>query len=199
MSSAQNPAALSEYDPEWPHRAEGYLAAVSDALRELPGCNAAAYDHIGSTAVPGLAAKPFIDLQVRIIPLPPDDLLVDRLHPLGYRRAQGSRPDSPGVYRDIPRGEPAVDDAVWQKSLLVNEAEKVILHIRRSDSPWGLYTVWFRDWLRAHPSERDRYATLKRMLSAQNEGKADYDDYTRAKTAFFDEVQSEFEAWARPR
>lgn len=56
--------------------------------------------------------------------------------------------------------------------------------------------MWFRDWLRAHPAERDRYARVKEALSAEQVGKTDYDDYTRAKTVFFDEVQVEFEGWA---
>lgn len=69
--------------------------------------------------------------------------------------------------------------------------------MRRADSPWGRYTVWFRDWLRAHDDMRDYYARTKRVLSERNVGKSDYDDYTRAKTAFFDEVQEEFVKWAR--
>ncbi|GAB3799486.1 hypothetical protein GCM10028798_12840 [Humibacter antri] len=198
MTSTPNPAALSDYDPQWPRRAERLLAGIREALRELPGASDAGYDHIGSTSVPGLAAKPFIDLQVRMLPLPSDAVLVERLRPPGYRRAQGSRPDSPGVDRDIPRGRRAVDDDVWVKSLFVHDAG-VIVHLRRSDSPWGEYTVWFRDWLRAHPRERERYEQFKRRLSAQNAGKPDYDDYTRAKTAFFDEAQERFEEWALSR
>ncbi|MHC2998133.1 hypothetical protein OB08_02340 [Microbacterium sp. HJ5] len=150
---------------------------------------------MGSTSVPGLAAKPFLDLQVRILPLPDDAALSPRLRPLGLERARGARPDSPGVDRDLPRGAPVPDAAVWQKSLFVDEAHRVIVHIRRSDSPWGEYTVWFRDWLRAHPVERRRYEDLKRELSARERGKSDYDDYTRAKTAFFDKVQDSFEDW----
>lgn len=192
-----NPAALSAYDPAWPRTAQRLLALIRRQLADLPGAGAAAFDHIGSTAVPGLAAKPIVDLQVRILPLPSDDALAERLEPLGYRRAEGSRPDSPGVHRDVPRGTDAVSDEVWVKSLFVSEDERVILHIRRSDSPWGRYAVWFRDWLRAHPQQRDRYEQLKLELSLRNAGKADYDDYTRAKTVFFDEVQAELESWGR--
>ena len=149
--------------------------------------------------MPGLPAKPIIDLQVRILPLPAEDVLGERLRAAGYVRAMGSRPDSPGVDRDIPRGGQAVADEVWQKRLYVAVDESAILHVRRTDSPWGRYTVWFRDWLRAHDDMRDFYAQTKRVLSERNVGKADYDDYTRAKTVFFDEVQDEFVAWARHR
>lgn len=149
--------------------------------------------------MPGLAAKPYVDLQIRILPLPSHDELEARLAPLGFDRARGARPDSPGVDRDIPRGDEQAPVEAWEKRLYVHRRESVILHIRRADSPWGRYTVWFRDWLRAHPAERERYETLKRKLSMENAGKPDYDDYTRAKTAFFDDVQEAFTTWARAR
>jgi dephospho-CoA kinase len=196
-SRSDNPAALSEYDEEWPACARRHLRAIESALSDLPGANSARFDHIGSTSVPGLAAKPLIDLQVAISPLPDDDRLRECLGPLGYRRAAGSRPDSPGVYSDIPRGSRVVDDDAWTKSLFVSSDGSVIIHVRRADSPWAQYTVWFRDWLRAHADRRAEYEVVKRTLSAQQVGKDDYDDYTRGKTAFFDQVQNEFEVWAR--
>lgn len=193
--STLNPAALHEHDPAWSVRAAGLLLQVRAVLVDLSGGGDAVVDHIGSTSVPGLAAKPFLDLQVRILPLPGDDELVPRLAPLGWVRATGSRPDSPGVERDLPRGAEDVSDEVWEKSLFFHGAERAVLHVRRADSPWGRYTVGFRDWLRAHDGERDRYEALKRRLAAREEGKADYDDYTRAKTAYFDDVQEVFERW----
>jgi dephospho-CoA kinase len=192
-----NPAALRDADPEWAVRAAQCLGEVEAALHGLDGADKAAFDHIGSTSVPGLAAKPFLDLQVRILPLPDHHDLVRRLGPLGFERARGARPDSPGVARDIPRGDEDVPDAVWEKRLYFDRSRSVILHVRRADSPWGRYTVWFRDWLRAHPDARQSYENTKRLLSEQNAGKADYDDYTRAKSAFFDEVHPVFSAWAQ--
>lgn len=195
-SESENPAALIEHRSEWAERASLLLRDIRDALTGMDGCESAFLDHIGSTAVSGLAAKPFLDLQLRILPLPAEDELQARLGPLGFVRARGSRPDSPGVARDLPRGSLLVDPAGWEKSLFWNEDAQAILHVRRADSPWGLYTIWFRDWLRASPSARLRYEAVKKALSAQQVGKTDYDDYTLAKTAFFDTVQAEFEAWA---
>lgn len=175
------------------------LRAIRAALADVAGADRADFDHIGSTSVPGLPAKPVIDLQVRILPLPAEDVLGERLRSAGYLRARGSRPDSPGVDRDIPRGQQAVADEVWQKRLYVAVDGSAILHVRRADSPWGRYTVWYRDWLRAHDDMRDYYARTKHVLSERNVGKSDYDDYTRAKTVFFDEVHEEFVTWARRR
>ena len=197
MGQPSNPAELHEYDESWPVRAADLLRTIRERLADVPGAADADYDHIGSTSVPGLAAKPHLDLQIRISPLPSDRDVSARLGDLGFERAVGARPDSPGVHRDIPRGSEPVDDAIWEKSLFVNVSERVILHVRRRDSPWGRYAVWFRDWLRAHDGQRDRYEAVKRRLSTQEVGAADYDDYTRAKTEYFDDVQAEFEEWAR--
>jgi GrpB-like predicted nucleotidyltransferase (UPF0157 family) len=199
MVEKENPASLREHDAAWALQAQRYLADIRQALGGVPGAQTAAYDHIGSTAVPGLAAKPYVDLQVRVIPLPSHVELGIRLEPLGFERALGARPDSPGVGRDIPRGDELAPAEVWEKRLYVQRDESVVLHLRRSDSPWRHYTVWFRDWLREHPAERARYGQTKRELSKQNAGKPDYDDYTPAKTKFFDEVQQSFTAWARAR
>ncbi|GAA2891159.1 hypothetical protein GCM10010455_12280 [Microbacterium esteraromaticum] len=83
--------------------------------------------------MPGLAAKPYLDLQVRISPLPTDSDVSTRLESLGFERAIGSRPDSPGVYRDIPRGSERVDDVVSEKSIFTNASEGVILPARGVD------------------------------------------------------------------
>lgn len=196
MSEHKNPAALVEHRVEWSESASRLLSGIRQALTGMDGSESAILDHIGSTSVSGLAAKPFLDIQLRIFPLPAEHNLITRLEPLGYVKARGSRPNSPGVVRDLPRGSIEVDPIVWEKLLFWHEEAQAILHVRRADSPWGLYTVWFRDWLRATPKARQRYAAVKRTLSVQQIGKADYDDYTLAKTAFFNDVQAEFEAWA---
>lgn len=189
------PARLVPYDAGWPVAAERLLAPLRAVLA---GGDRVLADHIGSTSVPGLCAKPFLDLQVRVSRL--DDWKT-RLAALGYVRELGSRPDSPGVHRDGARGSEAVPEWVWAKQPFVRPGPPwpTILHIRLLASPWGRYTVDFRDWLRAHPAERDRYAALKLTLAAEHVAADDYDDYTRAKTAYFDEVQTAFERWAAGR
>jgi GrpB-like predicted nucleotidyltransferase (UPF0157 family) len=189
---------LQPYDPEWPGRAVLLLAAVQQAVRPL-GVGES-FEHIGSTSVPGLVAKPVIDLQVVVSELPPRDLLDQALAPTGFVPTTGSRPDSPGVYRDIPRGSEQVPDGVWRKRLFIHDIDgpgAAILHIRLSTSPWGRYALWFRDWLRAHPEARERYASFKAGAAAAHAGDADFDDYTRAKTAYFDEVHEQLETWGR--
>lgn len=184
---------LHAYDPNWPRIAAELIAQ----LRRVTADRAWTFEHIGSTAVPGLSAKNIIDLQIRVAQLPSYDELDRLIAPLGYVRARGARPDSPGVFRDIPRGSEPVDDEVWEKRLYLRPDNPLtILHIRRADSPFARYTIWFRDWLRAHDEERDRYAAVKMHLAAMHADDADYDDYTRDKTAYVDQVQPLFEQWA---
>ncbi len=191
---------LRPYDPTWPGRAARLLTAVERAVEPLGV--AQSFEHIGSTSVPGLTAKAYVDLQVLVGELPPPELLDPALAAAGFVPTTGARPDSPGVHRDVPRGSEQVPDEVWRERLFVHDVDgpgAAILHVRLAASPWGRHTLWFRDWLRAHPDARDRYASFKARVAADHAGDADHDDHTRAKTGFFDEVQEQFEAWGRRR
>jgi GrpB-like predicted nucleotidyltransferase (UPF0157 family) len=192
-------AVIVDYDPGWPVRAERYLGEVRSALGSLDGAQRFGYEHIGSTAVPGLAAKPVVDLQVRMPALPSLDELAGLLGATPFVPAPGSRPDSPGVYRDHPRPGHPRDPALYGKRLFHAPEDGAILHIRRADSPFGRFVVDFRDWLCTHPERARRYAEIKRGLADLHANDADYDDYTRAKTAFFDEIQPELNDWVRTR
>ena len=177
---------LVAHDPRWPVRAERHLAAIRRTLVPLvDDVGACAFDHIGSTAVPGLDAKAFIDLQVRLPAIPPPADLDAALEPLGWVPAPGSRPDSPGVTSDLPWPGDDEPDHVWAKRLFTaDEGQPAILHVRLLASPFGRRTVAFRDRLRAEPDLREEYARLKHHLAALHVGDGDYDDYTRDKSAF---------------
>lgn len=190
------PAVIVEYDAAWPLRAQHLLDGVRPALAALPGADAFDYEHIGSTAVPGLGAKPIVDLQVRMPDLPSLARLTEVLAPTPFVPAHGSRPDSPGVHRDARRPGDQAGDAAYEKRLFHSPAESAILHIRRADSPFARWVVDLRDWLRCHPEQARRYEQIKRALADEHAGAPDYDDYTRAKTAFFDDIQPQVRDWA---
>ncbi|MGW6447278.1 GrpB family protein [Lentzea sp. NPDC055074] len=189
-------AVIVEHDPDWPLRARRLLAEVRAALAPLPGADGFVYEHIGSTAVPGLGAKPFVDLQVRVPDLPSSARLAELLAPTPFEPALGSRPDSPGVHRDVRRPGDQADDSAYEKRLFHSPEEGAILHVRRADSPFAQFVVDFRDWLRSHPEQARRYEQIKRRLADEHAGGPDYDDYTRAKTAFFDEIGPRLRSWA---
>lgn len=194
-------ATVDTHDPRWTDTGRRWTERVADALADLASRDGTApvVEHIGSTAVPGLAAKPIIDLQVRVAMLPSEAALEAALGPLGFSIERGARPDSPGVYRDVPR--PGADPVpeLYAKRLLTRPGDEgeppVILHVRRLDSPFAAYVVAFRDWLRAVPAEAAAYEATKRSLAARHAGADDYDDYTRDKTAFLDAAQSRMERW----
>ncbi len=180
------PAALAPHNPYWAIFAAERLAELRQALAPLVDTDACAFDHIGSTAVPGLAAKASVDLQVRVPALPEPSALDAALAPLGWVPAPGSRADSPGVVRDTPAPDDTDPEWVWAKRLFVSTdpARPAILHVRLSASPFGRRTVAFRDRLRAEPDLRASYEQLKHQLAAAHADDPDYDDYTRGKTPF---------------
>ena len=177
----RTPPVLEEHDPRLPVVARRLL----DRLREHLAGPSWTYDHIGSTAVPGLRAKRFVDLQLGVTALPdPDDDHV--LAALGFRAAKGARPDSPGVTHDW-HTDPEVPAELYRKRLYVrpDQAAPAILHVRRFGNPWHQRTIRFRDRLRADPAVRESYEAAKLRAAEAHAGDDDYDDYTRAKSVFF--------------
>ena len=187
------------YDPAWPSVASSWMQRIRDAFSSA-GISAVDVVHIGSTAVPGLAAKPYLDLQILVSAIPDEGEVSAALSRLLIERARGSGPDSPGVDVDIPR--PGTDPRHHEKLLYFRELDQdgpvrgLIVHIRRADSPFADFVVSFRDWLCADPAGRMEYERLKRRLAEDNADAADYDDYTRAKGGFMDRAQAAM-GWPR--
>jgi len=131
------------YDPQWPAQYEEERIRISQALGDM----IAGIEHFGSTAIPGLAAKPTIDILVCVEPLQPAEVYVKLLDSLGY------------VLQVFP-GE-APDHVLLQKG----HQRTHHLHI----VPQGSYEHWrhlaFRDYLRTHPDTAHAYAELKIRLA----------------------------------
>ncbi|WP_127817677.1 GrpB family protein [Microbacterium sp. CPCC 204701] len=192
-----------DYVPAWPVVADHWIHRIATAVRHLPDGASCELDHIGSTAVPGLAAKPIVDLQLLAPQLPSESGLIDALAPLGFELARGSRPDSPGVRSDIPRPSDSVADPAKHIKLLFHRPQnandlEMILHVRLADSPFADFVLAFRNWLRDSSENVRRYEALKRALAAEYADAKDYDDYTRAKTEFMDLAQTEM-GWPSPK
>jgi GrpB-like predicted nucleotidyltransferase (UPF0157 family) len=159
---------LSEYDPRWPER---YEYEKNRILRTL-GSRVVAIEHIGSTAVPGLGAKPIIDIMVAVRSLK-DDLpeCVEPLRRLGYEYV--SRPD----FKDscfFCHGN-------WGPSTRH-------LHVTEYSSAFWNEKLLFRDYLRLHSETAAEYFALKRSLAAQYA--ANRLAYTDAKTSYIRSVVS---------
>ena len=152
---------IAEYDPEWPE----LFDAEARRLREALDGVALRIDHVGSTAVPGLAAKPVIDIQVSVAPREPLASYRDPLASLGYICTT-----TPFLYFHRP--------ADWPHTHHV--------HVRESGSDDEQRTIAFRDWLRTHPADRGAYEALKRSLArgADASSAESRFRYSRAKTDF---------------
>ncbi len=148
-------ARIVPYDPSWPGEFEAIAADVRRALGPL----ALRIDHIGSTAVPGLAAKDVIDVQVSVAALDPEADLVEPLRAVGFVPHTIDRD-----HRPPGRDGPAAD---WAKRLLVETPgqRRVNLHLRVDGRPNQRYPLLFRDYLRSHGAAATAYGAVKRQLA----------------------------------
>jgi dephospho-CoA kinase len=173
---------LVPYDPAWPAQAERLMAR----LRQVTGSRV---DHVGSTSVPGMAAKDVIDLQVSVPSLDAADELAEPLRQAGF-------PTAPEFTRDTPH-PPDLDPDHWRERMAVSGDPKrwANVHLRVSGSAAWRSALLFRDWLRAEPGWRADYQTMKERTAA------DFADrgipaYASAKQPWFERASAAMESWA---
>lgn len=159
---------LVHADPGWPGRFAVERAAIHRAL----GGMARRVDHVGSTAVPGLAAKPIIDVQVSVEDVEDEKSYLTGLEAGGYV-LRVREPEHRMVRR------PSLD---------------VHVHICQVGSSWERRHLLFRDWLRRSADDRQRYEGEKRRLAQQEWLSANH--YADAKGPVILEISERAEAWA---
>lgn len=142
------------YNPEWPRIYEHEAAAIQQVLGNV----CLAMHHFGSTSVPGLSAKPKIDILAVVKDFGAVD--ISAVEHLGFDY----------------RGEVIATGRYFAKSV-----PRIHLHIFEKDNPLIERNLIFRDWLRTHQIDRNAYAELKQHLAMQH---TDGMTYCRAKTAF---------------
>jgi GrpB-like predicted nucleotidyltransferase (UPF0157 family) len=153
------PIEVVSYDPAWPARFETLRAMLTPALGEV----AVAIEHVGSTSVPGLAAKPVIDIDVIVASSADVPEAIARLGTLGYRHLGDLGITGREAFRRPP-GLPAHNLYVCPQGI-----ESLRNHL----------TV--RDHLRSHPESRETYGALKMRLATEVDW---IDDYVERKSAF---------------
>ena len=154
---------LVEYDPDWPARYEAEKNHICDAI----GRRLDRIEHIGSTAVEGLAAKPIIDITATIDGWDRVDKCIDPLKALGYDYI----PESADVKPAWRYFEKRPDDA-----------QAFNLHLRPRDSKEVEKNLLLRDHLRNNPETAYRYENVKRHAAAVHPD--DLQAYSEAKTEF---------------
>lgn len=159
VSSTQQ-ISISDWSPEWPNK----FALKAAAIRQALGNHALRIDHIGSTSIEGLAAKPIVDIQVSVVDLRITETLTERMAISGYVW----RPSNPDLTKRYFRERPG--------------DERTHIHVRQSGSWHEQWSLLFRDYMRCHAEEHAPYVELKRALAvryrdnrpAYTEGKSDH-------------------------
>lgn len=159
---------LAAYDPAWPGTFEGERRRIVVALGPLPH----RLEHIGSTSVPGLAAKPIIDSQLSVPDVEDEDSYLPCLERVGY------------ALRVRERGHRMVRSASLE----------LHLHVCDVRSDWERRHLLLRDWLRRSPADRRLYEEAKREL-AEREWPT-MNDYAAAKSDVIGDIKGRAEVWA---
>jgi GrpB-like predicted nucleotidyltransferase (UPF0157 family) len=159
---AGQPVALVEYDPAWP----GRYSMLADKIRGALGGAVLQIEHIGSTSVPGLIAKPIIDIVLVVADSAQEDAYVPPLQPVGYT-LRVREPDR------------------YEHRMLRGDGD-VNLHVFSVGCPEVDRMLRFRDRLRADPADRELYASAKRELAARHWRHVQ--DYADAKTGVINKI-----------
>lgn len=180
---------IVEPSSDWAAR----FRALAAELRGAVGPLALRIDHIGSTSVPGLAAKDIIDIQVSVAELSLPDL-EPQMRAIGLQTPQIPQPWEDHV---PPWRVETCDPADWRKLFFFRSTSDGVrranVHVRVLGRANQRYALLFRDYLRAHPAATAGYATLKRKLAALGLG---LDSYTDVKDPACDIIMAAAEEWA---
>lgn len=163
---------LRAYDPEWP----GQFAAEAEVLQGVLGPHiVGGIHHVGSTAVPGLTAKPIIDIMIGVADLESARPCIDLLAASDYCYA----PHRPDVMHWFCKPDPA--------------HRTHHLHLVPTGSRRFTDVLAFRDYLRTHPAAVREYEALKRRLALQHAH--DRDAYTDGKSAMVAAITADARRW----
>lgn len=161
------PVVIVAYDPQWPRRYEQEKAALLSVLSD----RLVALEHMGSTAIPGLGAKPIIDIMAALRSLEEAPTCIEPLRGLGYDYVPEFEAFIP-ERRFFRKGSP--------------EKHTHHLHLFAQSHFWDRHELLFRDYVRAHPQTAQEYERLKRELASRYG--TDREGYTNAKTEFVQSI-----------
>lgn len=159
---------LVAHDPAWPLRFATHRRRIAEALGDV----AQRIDHVGSTSVEALAAKPILDIQVSVAEPDDESTFVPALQVAGYQL----RVRSPG------------------HRMLRTPRLDVHVHLCRAGGGWERRHLLFRDRLRADEDDRRLYEAVKRQLAAREWD--DMNQYADAKSQVIAEIMARAEDWA---
>jgi len=149
---------VTDPDPTWPRQYDD----LADRIREALGWRVLQLEHVGSTSVPGLAAKPIIDIDLTVADPGREQDYIPALEAIGFRLA--------------------IREPWWHGHRVLRAAEPHCnLHVFGFDSPELVKHRIFRDWLRGNPGERDRYAAAKREAASEANARGEHVEQYNAR------------------
>jgi RimJ/RimL family protein N-acetyltransferase len=163
---AQDSIEIENYDPNWPLQAQQEMTKLQPILSRFP------IQHIGSTAVSGLSAKPIIDLAIGVNDLEAAKALIPQLIEQGYVFWE-KNPDKSKLF--LAKGMPPI-----------GQKRTHHIHVMEITHHDWIVRPLFRDYLIANPEEQEAYQALKQALAKAF--KEDREAYTSAKTAFIQNI-----------
>lgn len=162
---------IVDYDPEWPILFEKEKAKILKAV----GTKVVAVEHVGSTSVPGLGAKPIVDILVGIPHLSGARDCIEPLQTIGYEY--------------VPEYEATLPQRRYFRKGPSNIPNKHYhLHMVEHNGEFWKHHLLFRDYLRTHADAASDYWKLKKKLAAKH--RSNREAYTEAKTSFIKSVLS---------
>lgn len=169
---ALEPIELVPYDSEWPAQFASWKRRLLEVLQPTPR----RIDHVGSTAVPGLAAKPIVDIQVSVDDLEDEAAYVPAIESIGVQLR--SRDDDHRYFRPFA-GKP----------------REVHIHVCTSGSEWERRHLLFVDYLRTDSAARHAYQRAKEAAAAR--WADDRAAYTEAKDGVIRAIMTRAQRWAQ--
>lgn len=169
----KEPVVIVPYDASWP----AAFAEIGGRLREALGAQALRIDHIGSTSVAGLDAKPVIDIQVSVRSFDDVPAMAERLAGLGY----ALRSENPDRTKRYFRETAAM--------------RRTHIHVREHGSFAEQVALLFRDYLRTHAHEAKRYAAVKHSLAKSL--RSERERYTEEKDPFIWDALRSASKWSQ--
>ncbi|MCL6301579.1 GrpB family protein [Streptomyces kronopolitis] len=174
-----------DHNPAWQARGLVLIAELRSVLAPL----ALQVEHIGSTAIPGMAAKPVLDLQVSVGDLQEAAHAFDQpLADQGFQRSVHQHDHVPAGCDDAPE---RCAKRLWSRR--GHSGEDVNLHVRLLGAPNERLALLFRDWFRAHPEAVPAYSRFKSTLADTVDEVGVYSD---VKDPVVDLVRTVAEPWA---
>ncbi|MDC2865025.1 GrpB family protein [Bacillus sp. BP-3] len=159
------PVVIEEYTSKWTLQ----FTEEQKIIKDIVGDAALAIEHIGSTSVEGLSAKPILDIMVGVRDLNEIDMFIEPLKAIGYEHV---------LHEEFPNRR------FFRKGLW--RAGTHHLHIYQYGSEEWNHNLLFRDYIRNHPNVRQQYEQLKKELA--NKHRFDRVAYTNAKAPFIVDV-----------